>query len=148
MVCGILVHQPGMEQAPPAVEAWRLNHWTTRGVPTPESEAHKEKAVEGKWPSRLGRVCEAGPSLPQEQLCWQHRPLRLWGKKQEAEAPRSSPGPARRGFRLLFICFCPRTNSGIFPGYIFFSHSKWEQFFWVLCWGGNTLPSKVRWPTQ
>ena len=45
---GILVHQPGMEPAPPAVEAWRLNHWTTRAVPTPESEAHKEKAVEGK----------------------------------------------------------------------------------------------------
>ena len=78
--CGIFLHQPGMEQAPPAVEPWRLNHWTTRAVPTPESEAHEEKAVKGKGPSWAGRVCEAGPSSPQEQLCWQHRPHGLWGK--------------------------------------------------------------------
>ena len=48
MARGILVHQPGMEQVPPAVEARSLNRWTTREVPTPEPEVHKEKAVEGK----------------------------------------------------------------------------------------------------
>ena len=48
MVCGILVHQPGIEQVPPPVEAWSLNHWTVRGVATPEAEVHKEKAVEAK----------------------------------------------------------------------------------------------------
>ena len=31
--CGILVPQPGIEPALPAVEAWSLNHWTTREVP-------------------------------------------------------------------------------------------------------------------
>ena len=31
--CGILVPRPGFEPGPPAVEAWSLNHWTTRGVP-------------------------------------------------------------------------------------------------------------------
>ena len=30
---GILVPQPGLEPTPPAVEAWSLNHWTTREVP-------------------------------------------------------------------------------------------------------------------
>ena len=30
---GILVPQPGIEPVPPAVEAWSLNHWTTREVP-------------------------------------------------------------------------------------------------------------------
>lgn len=30
---GILVPQPGMEPLPPAVEAWSVNHWTTRVVP-------------------------------------------------------------------------------------------------------------------
>ena len=28
--CGILVSQPGIEPAPPAMEKWSLNHWTTR----------------------------------------------------------------------------------------------------------------------
>ena len=31
--CGILVPPPGIEPAPPAVEAQALNFWTTRGVP-------------------------------------------------------------------------------------------------------------------
>ena len=31
--CGILVPRPGMQPEPPAVEAWSLNHWTTREVP-------------------------------------------------------------------------------------------------------------------
>ena len=30
--CGILVHWPGIEPVPPAVEAQSLNHWTTREV--------------------------------------------------------------------------------------------------------------------
>ena len=30
--CGILVPGPGIEPSPPAVEAWSLNHWTTREV--------------------------------------------------------------------------------------------------------------------
>ena len=32
--CGILVPRPGIQPVPPAVEAWSLNHWTTREVPT------------------------------------------------------------------------------------------------------------------
>ena len=31
--CRILVPQPGVKPTPPAVEAWSLNHWTTREVP-------------------------------------------------------------------------------------------------------------------
>ena len=31
--CGILVPQPGIKPAPPAVEAGSLNHWTAREVP-------------------------------------------------------------------------------------------------------------------
>ena len=31
--CEILVPQPGIKPMPPAVEAWSLNHWTTREVP-------------------------------------------------------------------------------------------------------------------
>ena len=33
MACRILVPRPGIEPTPPAVEAWSLNHWTTREVP-------------------------------------------------------------------------------------------------------------------
>ena len=33
MACGILVPRPGIEPMPPALEAWSLNHWTTREVP-------------------------------------------------------------------------------------------------------------------
>ena len=32
--CGILVPQPGIEPAPPAVAAQSLNHWSAREVPT------------------------------------------------------------------------------------------------------------------
>ena len=31
--CGILVPQPRIKPAPPAVEAWTLNHWSAREVP-------------------------------------------------------------------------------------------------------------------
>ena len=31
--CGISVPRPGIEPAPPAVEAWNLNHWIAREVP-------------------------------------------------------------------------------------------------------------------
>ena len=33
VACGILVPQPGIKPAPPALEVWSLNHWTTREVP-------------------------------------------------------------------------------------------------------------------
>ena len=32
--CEILVPQPGIIPMPPALEAWSLNHWTTREAPT------------------------------------------------------------------------------------------------------------------
>ena len=35
LACGILVPQPGIQPVPPAVEAWSLNHWTAREVPSP-----------------------------------------------------------------------------------------------------------------
>ena len=31
--CGDLVPRPGIKPTPPALEAWSLNHWTTREVP-------------------------------------------------------------------------------------------------------------------
>ena len=33
VACRIIVPQPGIEPASPAVEAWSLNHWTTREIP-------------------------------------------------------------------------------------------------------------------
>ena len=36
MACGILVPWPGVKSAPPAVEAWCPNHWTTREFPIKE----------------------------------------------------------------------------------------------------------------
>ena len=30
---GVLIPQPGFEPRPSTVEAWSLNHWTTREVP-------------------------------------------------------------------------------------------------------------------
>ena len=34
MACMILVPQPGIKHEPPALEAWRLNRWSTREVPS------------------------------------------------------------------------------------------------------------------
>ena len=36
MACVILVPQPGIDPAPPALQAWSLNHWITREVPRAE----------------------------------------------------------------------------------------------------------------
>ena len=33
MAYGILVPLSGIEPVPPAVEAWNLNHWTSKEVP-------------------------------------------------------------------------------------------------------------------
>ena len=33
VACGILVPRPGIEPMPPAMEAWRLSHWTAREIP-------------------------------------------------------------------------------------------------------------------
>ena len=41
MACGILVPQPGIKPASPAVEAWSLKNWTTREVPTHTSVQHR-----------------------------------------------------------------------------------------------------------
>ena len=35
VACGILGPRPGIEPTPPALEAWSLNHWTSREVPLP-----------------------------------------------------------------------------------------------------------------
>ena len=35
VACRILVPHPGTESVTSAVEAWCLNHWTTREVPVP-----------------------------------------------------------------------------------------------------------------
>ena len=43
---GVLVSQPGIKPVPPAVEAWSLNHWTTR-EPAPDQSFDLFK--EGKW---------------------------------------------------------------------------------------------------
>ena len=34
VTCGILVPWPGIKTMLPAIEAWSLNHWSTRAVPT------------------------------------------------------------------------------------------------------------------
>ena len=44
-LCGILVPQPGIKPAPPALEAWSLNHWTTREVPQLISNPKVRKAL-------------------------------------------------------------------------------------------------------
>ena len=33
MECGVLVPQPGIKPAPPALEAWSFSHWTGREIP-------------------------------------------------------------------------------------------------------------------
>ena len=38
--CRILAPHPGIKPTPPALEAWHLNHWTTKEVPFPPSFFH------------------------------------------------------------------------------------------------------------
>ena len=45
MACGILVPGPGIEPAPPALEAWSPNHWTTREVPADQSTLNESKML-------------------------------------------------------------------------------------------------------
>ena len=41
--CGVLVPQPEMEPAPPAVDVWSLNQWVTRKIPGIKLLMTKEK---------------------------------------------------------------------------------------------------------
>ena len=46
--CGTLVPRPGIEPAPPALEAWSLKHWTARDVPAAQYRvAHSQCSVSG-----------------------------------------------------------------------------------------------------
>ena len=64
MACGILVPQPGMEAAPPALEAQRLNHWTAREVPDRVlGEVEKDSFI-----ALPGKAIHTG-RLPQKTMC-------------------------------------------------------------------------------
>ena len=54
--CGILVPQPEIEPAPPAVEARSLNHWTTREVPAIFLQSFTFLVQIKTRPSPLGRI--------------------------------------------------------------------------------------------
>ena len=40
MLCGILIPQPRIKPALPALKVWHLSHWTTREVPRARSCTH------------------------------------------------------------------------------------------------------------
>ena len=50
MACGILVPRPGIEPAPPALEAQSLNHWTAREAPQASFENSADLATLGPHP--------------------------------------------------------------------------------------------------
>ena len=47
--CGSLAPQPGIGPVPPEVEAWSLNHWTTREVPETVFKNSKKKKRKQIW---------------------------------------------------------------------------------------------------
>ena len=57
IACGILVPQPGIEPAPPALEAQSLNHWTTREVP-PSAYSQKQGLMKSSC------ICSLQATLP------------------------------------------------------------------------------------
>ena len=62
-----LVPQPGIKPMPPALEAWRLNHWTSREVPC--SANLKIQAVGRKKPMRdLRRIRRIGGEAKGESV--------------------------------------------------------------------------------
>ena len=44
VACRILIPLPGIKPVPSAVEAWSLNHWTTREAPAKEFLRKENKA--------------------------------------------------------------------------------------------------------
>ena len=60
--CGILVSSPGVEQAPPALEIWRLNHWTSREIPKSYSY-FKAMAFKHFWTMNYYKKCRFWPSI-------------------------------------------------------------------------------------
>ena len=61
MVCGTLVPWHGIEPASLALEAWSLNHWTTREVPIVTSDF--SCCGEGQWRRLLERDKKFGLTL-------------------------------------------------------------------------------------
>ena len=60
--CGILVSSPRVEQAPPALEIWRLNHWTSREIPKSYS-SFKAMAFKHFWTMNYYKKCRFWPSI-------------------------------------------------------------------------------------
>ena len=67
MACGILVPRPGIEPMSPALEAWGLNHWTTRKVTgRTDAEAPILWPLDAKsW--LIGKDPDAGKDWRQEE---------------------------------------------------------------------------------
>ncbi|XP_057403030.1 phosphatidate cytidylyltransferase 1 isoform X1 [Balaenoptera acutorostrata] len=68
---GIVIHPPGMELTPAALEAQSLNHWTTREVPTlilsnPQwiAECHQETDIDDRYGDLDSRTDSDIPEIP------------------------------------------------------------------------------------
>ena len=75
---GILVPQPGIKPAPPALEVWSLNHWTTREVPSVSLKLFQNNEL---------KVCIEHIFLEQESVAFirfqmGEEPL-FWGPRDE-----------------------------------------------------------------
>ena len=68
--CRILVPQPGIPPTPPALEAWSLNHWSTREVPIQYILIYCSVlgTVLGVKDSMVGKI-EANPALRTPNVC-------------------------------------------------------------------------------
>ena len=64
VACGILVPRPGIESAPPALEAQNLNHWTPREVPKEDASVPPHCSLT----QQLFRQCV--PCNRQSPGCW------------------------------------------------------------------------------
>ena len=134
IACGIFLRQPGTEQAPPAVEARSLNHWTVRGVATPESEVHKEKASRGKVTEPRGVGVWGRALLAPGAALLAAPATRALGEVTGGRFTQKLPRGQQGGILVvlhLFLLKNPLRNHSRLDS---FSHSKWDHFYWVL-WG-------------
>ena len=91
----ILVPQPGIELAPPAVEAWSLNHWTAREIPK------DEVLKQGSVGTEAGRALEEGRRRAVGSISCLLSPLTAGGRSGtgdwEGSAPPQAPPPGCTG---------------------------------------------------
>ena len=137
--CGLLVTQPGIEPAPPALEGQSLKYWTTREVSSKKKyfwgDYRRQIAGNQRWCvywSRGNKQCVAVQFLSCVQLF-----VTPWLQHARLPCPSPSPRACSNSYPISQWCY-PTSLSSVVPFSFFLSCPAWVF--------SNESPLLNKWP--